>query len=224
MAQIQIDHYSDVLCVWAYFSEPRLAELSMNFGDQVSFTYHFVAVFGDVPGKIASVWGAKGGYEGFAAHTLQSAEKFPELHLSAKIWRETRPPSSLSVHLYLKAIAICEKEGHCPVGAYAMAISKMREAFFAEGRNIASSDVQQVVGAAVGASARAVIPYLQDGRAHAALSADHKTAETLGISGSPTLVFNQGRQRLFGNVGYRIIEANVQELLRDPKPDTASWC
>jgi hypothetical protein len=35
---------------------------------------------------------------------------------------------------------------------------------------------------------------------------------------------NEGRQRLFGDVGYRLIEANVEELLRGRTPDEASWC
>ena len=53
---------------------------------------------------------------------------------------------------------------------------------------------------------------------------DYKDAESLGVKGSPTMILNQGRQKLYGNVGYRIIEANIQELLRDPHPDQASWC
>jgi hypothetical protein len=40
---------------------------------------------------------------------------------------------------------------------------------------------------------------------------------------SPTFVFNDGRQRLNGNVGYRVIEANVRELLRAPEAGR-SWC
>jgi len=35
---------------------------------------------------------------------------------------------------------------------------------------------------------------------------------------------NDGRQKLFGNVGYRLLEANVQELRRRPAKDEASWC
>ena len=31
-------------------------------------------------------------------------------------------------------------------------------------------------------------------------------------------------QKLFGNVGYRIIEANIEALLATPRPDQASWC
>ncbi len=35
---------------------------------------------------------------------------------------------------------------------------------------------------------------------------------------------NHGRQKLFGNVGYRLLEANVEELLRGASPSEASWC
>ena len=35
---------------------------------------------------------------------------------------------------------------------------------------------------------------------------------------------NEGRQRLFGNVGYRVLEANVNELLRNDAAGVASWC
>ena len=44
------------------------------------------------------------------------------------------------------------------------------------------------------------------------------------IEGSPSFVLNEGRQKLYGNVGFRIIEANIQELLRAPGGDQASWC
>jgi hypothetical protein len=44
------------------------------------------------------------------------------------------------------------------------------------------------------------------------------------IEGSPSFVLNDGRQKLYGDVGFRIIEANIQELLRAPARDQASWC
>ena len=44
------------------------------------------------------------------------------------------------------------------------------------------------------------------------------------IEGSPSLVLNEGRQKLYGNVGFRVIEANIQELLREPRINDASWC
>ena len=41
---------------------------------------------------------------------------------------------------------------------------------------------------------------------------------------SPTFILNEGRQKLYGNVGYRVIEANLQELLKSPDASQASWC
>jgi len=43
------------------------------------------------------------------------------------------------------------------------------------------------------------------------------------VSSSPTLLLNEGRQRLVGNVGYRILEANVRELFERPGVQQ-SWC
>jgi hypothetical protein len=34
---------------------------------------------------------------------------------------------------------------------------------------------------------------------------------------------NNGRQILYGNVGYRVLRANAAELLNQPS-DEASWC
>jgi predicted DsbA family dithiol-disulfide isomerase len=57
----------------------------------------------------------------------------------------------------------------------------------------------------------------------AALSSDQRSAQDLGVRGSPTWVLNDGRQMLYGNVGYRILQANIEELLRQPTGE-ASWC
>ena len=46
----------------------------------------------------------------------------------------------------------------------------------------------------------------------------------MNIQGSPSFVLNEGRQKLYGNVGYRILEANIHELLRAQPADQASWC
>ena len=65
---------------------------------------------------------------------------------------------------------------------------------------------------------------IRSGTAIAALGSDTKLAEENKISGSPTFLMNAGRQILYGNVGYRLIEANLNELLRAPNSDDASWC
>ena len=64
---------------------------------------------------------------------------------------------------------------------------------------------------------------IESGAAFAGLDDDLQLKEKYGVSGSPTLVLNEGRQIIYGNVGYRVIEANIQELLTQPEYQ-ASWC
>ncbi|MEK8095481.1 DsbA family protein [Methylocystis sp. IM3] len=223
MERIPIFYFSDVLCVWAFFAEPRLEAVRRSFGEQVLLEFKFCSVFGDTTRKIATAWSARGGYEGFADHLHHSAERFPETRLHADIWRKVRPASSLPPHLYLKAVQLSEKENGVQ-GTFERALCKMREAFFLDGLDIARQDVQLEIGRQAGADNELVLRFIADGRAHASLSADYEDAQTLRVEGSPTMILNEGRQKLYGNVGYRIIEANIQELLREPNPDQASWC
>ena len=57
----------------------------------------------------------------------------------------------------------------------------------------------------------------------AALMHDYQLAREYQIKGSPTFVMNEGRQVLFGNVGYRVLRTNIEELLNKPASE-ASWC
>jgi predicted DsbA family dithiol-disulfide isomerase len=221
---VKIIHFSDVLCVWAFFAEPRLAEVRRRFGNQVDLQFRFCPVFGDVPGKIAAAWQSKGGYDGFADHVQHASHAFPELTLHTDLWRKTRPASSLSPHLFLKAVESAELDGQYAPGTFADALRAIREAFFVQGLDISRCDSHHEIARELGLEIAVAQNYLDDGRAHAALSADYKEAENAGVKGSPTMILNEGRQKLFGNVGYRIIEANIQELLREPNPDRASWC
>ena len=65
---------------------------------------------------------------------------------------------------------------------------------------------------------------IDSGAAFAALHADQRDRTEGGIQVSPTLLLNEGRQRLCGNVGYRVIEANIEELLQPGDSGAASWC
>ena len=62
------------------------------------------------------------------------------------------------------------------------------------------------------------------GKAHALLERDLPEKQSLQLSGSPTLVLNDGWQKLYGNVGYGVIEANIKEVLKSPTAGAASWC
>ena len=65
--------------------------------------------------------------------------------------------------------------------------------------------------------------YLESGQAYSDLNMDFQRAKDYQISVSPAWVFNDGRQKLIGNVGYRVIEANLKELII-AKPLQQNWC
>jgi predicted DsbA family dithiol-disulfide isomerase len=224
MKHVPITYYSDVLCVWAYFAQLRVDAIQNTYAEQVQFEPRFCSVFGDTVRKVSTAWGAKGGYEGFNAHILQAAAAFPEVKLNPAIWLTVRPASSMAPHLLLKAIQLGVMEGEMGNGVLERATKGMRRAFFEDGRDISDQDVQNQVAERAGVDMLVVARLLKSGRAHAALSTDYKDADATGVQGSPTFLLNEGRQKLFGNVGYRIIDANIQQLLREPNSDQASWC
>jgi predicted DsbA family dithiol-disulfide isomerase len=76
----------------------------------------------------------------------------------------------------------------------------------------------------LGADIDAIERCIHSGIAFARLATDYQDADRMRIEGSPSFVLNEGRQKLYGNVGFHLIEANIQELLRAPRTDEASWC
>jgi predicted DsbA family dithiol-disulfide isomerase len=224
MAPLPVLYFSDVLCIWAYLAEPRLDAIEHQFGDRVRIDYRFCSVFGDTASKIPATWGKAGGYSAFNAHLRQSAEAFPEVALNPEIWMSVRPASSWSAHLFLKAVQLDEVAGGCAVGTARAAIRSVRGAFFRDARDIGRWDVQSDVGARTGVDIIRVESLIRDGQAIAALASDYQDADSMRVQGSPSFVLNEGRQKLYGNVGFRIIEANIEELLRTPEAGQASWC
>jgi predicted DsbA family dithiol-disulfide isomerase len=98
---------------------------------------------------------------------------------------------------------------------------------FRDCRDIALWDVQCEVARAIGVDIVAIVAIeriIHNGSAFASLTADYQDADTLRIEGSPSFVLNEGRQKLYGNIGFHLIESNIQELLRTPCEDEARWC
>jgi predicted DsbA family dithiol-disulfide isomerase len=224
MNPIPIVYYSDVLCVWAYFAQLRVDAIQRTYGARVQFEYRFCSVFGDTARKISTAWATKGGYEGFNAHILHAASGFPEIKLNPAIWLSVRPASSMAPHLFLKAIQLGAIEGEWGLNVLEIAIRQMRAAFFGEAKDISDQEIHYNVAERASIDLDVIARFIKNGRAHAALATDYKEADISGVQGSPTFILNDGRQKLFGNVGYRIIEANIEELLRQPSADQASWC
>ena len=100
----------------------------------------------------------------------------------------------------------------------------LRRAFFEDARDVSDWKVHREVAARIGLDHDEVEARIRSSEAIVQLVLDYDLARRKGVEGSPTIILDGGRQKLFGNVGYRVIEANVQELLRRPGRDEASWC
>ncbi len=220
---VQVTHFSDLLCVWAYVGEARLTELRAQFGDDIAIEHRMCSVFGDTAGKIGAGWRDRGGYEGFAAHVRAVADQF-ELSVHPELWITTRPASSEGAHLLAKACQLLEARDAVAPGSSEQLLGAFREAFFREGQDIAQWSVHEAVADRIGLPVPELLIEIRCGAAHAALARDAHDRDQWGVQGSPTLLLNKGRQKLYGNVGYRVMEANIQEILRVPGAGEASWC
>ncbi len=220
---VEITYFSDVLCIWAYASQARIDAVRDSFGDAVRMEPRFCSVFADTAGKIASAWKDKGGYAGFNSHLRQVAEKFPHIEVHPEIWLKTRPLTSASAHLFMEAVQQGDRESAVP-GLFDRVMWAFRCAFFRDNRDIARWDVQCEIAEPLGVDIGAIEDSIHSGSAFARLAADYQDADKMRIEGSPSFVLDEGRQKLYGNIGFRLLEANIQELLRAPCSDEASWC
>jgi predicted DsbA family dithiol-disulfide isomerase len=229
LSVVEVTYFSDVLCIWAYASQARIEAVKEKFGDTVQIKHQFCSVFGDTARKIPSTWNDRGGYDGFNSHLRQVAERFPHIKVNPEIWIKTRPPTSASAHLFMKAVQHLDRgagmvQNSSSESIFDQVLWAFRCAFFRDCRDIARWDVQCEIAEAFGADTAAIKEYIDSGIAFASLTADYQDADKARIEGSPSFVLNEGRQKLYGNIGFRLIEANIQELLRAPRIDEASWC
>lgn len=230
MRVVKVSYFSDVLCIWAYATQARIDAVKEKFGDTVQFDYRFCSVFGNTALKITSTWRDKGEYAGFNAHLRSVAHEFPHIEVHPDMWLKTRPPTSASAHLFMTAVQQWLQEQERPgqngtaTSIFEKVMWAFRCAFFRDCRDIARWDVQCDLAEALGVNIDAIEKRIHDGTAFAGLTTDYQDADKMRIEGSPSFVLNEGRQKLYGNVGFRIIEANIQGLLRAPGGDQASWC
>ena len=225
MKQIRIFHFSDVLCVWAYIAQIRLEELKTAFPDNIEIEYHFVPVFGNAREKLENSWRDRGGLVGYSNHVKETARKFEHISIHDDIWTHETPTSSTSAHLFLRAVHLLEVKGLVPKSDRVLEKTAwtLREAFFTKLANISDRKVQLAIAKRLKLPITKIKNVIDSGEAYAKLSKDMELVKEHNVTVSPTLIFNEGRQRLNGNVGYRVIEANIRELLNNPAGEH-SWC
>jgi predicted DsbA family dithiol-disulfide isomerase len=246
--KIQISYFSDTLCVWAYVAQIRLDELEGQFGPKIELTQHFIPIFGSTAHRIGVGWEDRGGFPGYTEHVREICVAFPHVELSPDVWTRTIPTSSAVSHHFIKAVQLLERDGEIGAlrdgkigaardggdgselqgSASGRCASeelawRVRRAFFRDGQDISDMDCLGRLAEEMGLPMGSVERKLRKGEAMAALCRDIELRDEYKVEGSPTYVLNQGRQKLYGNLGYRIIEANVQEILSRPEHQ-ASWC
>jgi predicted DsbA family dithiol-disulfide isomerase len=110
--------------------------------------------------------------------------------------------------------------GHKQAREYSLAI---RNAFFLEAKDISQVSVCDLIAVECELNNDAIDEYMDSGKALSDLNWDFQQADSYQISVSPAWVFNDGRQKLIGNVGYGVIEANLKQLIIE-KPLKFNWC
>ena len=213
-----IDYYTDILCVWAWIAQRRIDELNIQMRGEIELRHHYIDIFGDVAKKIEIQWKQKGGYAGFAKHVQKIAATYENVFINSKIWTEVRPATSANAHLVLKAVELSyDKQKSADTALM------LRNSFFNDAQNIGNLDVLYHLVKDHGLDRDVIDNCIHEGTAMAALMGDYQKAKEQDIKGSPSYVMDNGRQILYGNVGYRVIHTNIQELLTHPA-DEASWC
>ena len=216
--KLKLTCFSDLLCIWAYIAQARLDEVRKNFPDSVEIEHRFCPVFGDTRHKIGKGWADRGGYAGFGDHALEVADRFEHISVHPQLWKHNPPASSTPAHLAVKAVQRVSPQQTEEL------IHQLRDRFFVQCEDISQRPVLEDVMGEISIDVSAVRECLANGIAHADLEADRREQQANLVSGSPTILLNEGRQKLYGNVGYTVIEANIRELLRSPESGAASWC
>jgi len=229
---ITIDYFTDVLCIWAYGGQIRLDALQEEFAGQVVVRQRFMPLFADTRTRVGEGWKDRGGFAGFGAHMQEVCSQWEHTHLHPGVWTDCRPTSCTTSHVFLKAAALClglEQGDVEPKpdarDLFEQLVKQTRTVFFEQAKDVSSLPVLLRLLQATRLSVDSVKAKIDNGQAYAALHRDEQLAKSHGVLGSPTFVFNEGRQLLYGNLGYRIIASNVRELMSSGNTQgEPSWC
>jgi predicted DsbA family dithiol-disulfide isomerase len=224
---ISIDYYSDVLCIWSYSTKIKIDEIKKQFADQVSISYRYVPLFSDMHTMLDKNWSDKGGRQGYNKMMQLLNEKFPYVEIHPEIGLKNLPHSSSACHLFLKAVSLLEERGEIHSDdkqntLLEQADWNIRLGYFKQAIDVSKQSVQMAIAEELDLPVNKLEELLTNGEAMAALSSCTTDDKQKLIEGSPTFIFNEGRQKLYGNIGYHIIEANIKALLEMPV-DKPNW-
>jgi hypothetical protein len=157
-------------------------------------------------------------------------ERFDHVPVHPDIFRKRVPTSSVPSHLYLRAVELLQRDGVIAIpeegegrSPFHEMMWAVREAFFCDLVDISKRSELDAIAERFEIPTDEVARVIDDGRAFAELTHDALLQRDFKVPVSPALVLDEGRQMLNGNVGYRVIEANIRELLSE-RPAEMSWC
>ena len=220
MSKVKIHYYSDLLCVWAYLGHIRIKELIAKHGDKIDLDYHFTPTFASVETKVHKGWKEKGGIDAYMKHVKGLEKDFPHIQISEDCWQKANPASSANIHLFIKAIQLVEDVEQTQLEDF---MWSARVDFFTKGIDITKKSYQVELAKKLSLPIEKIHNNIDTGKAQAFLQEDFDRITKEKIPGSPSLVFNHGRQVIYGNTGYKIIENSLLELLENKSYDQ-SWC
>ncbi|MDX2505415.1 MAG: DsbA family protein [Gammaproteobacteria bacterium] len=224
---LTIDYYSDVLCIWAYAAKIKIDEMKKQFADQISINYRYSPQFVDMHTMLNNNWADKGGLQGYNKMMHKLNEMFPYVEVHPEIGLKNLPHSSASCHQFLKAIDLLEQREEIKSDDVQNTLLEqadwlIRLGYFRDAQDVSHQSVLMSIAEQLKLPAAPLETLLTNGEAMAAMASCTTDDKQKLIEGSPTFVLNEGRQRLYGNIGYHIIDANIRALLEEPE-DKPGW-
>jgi len=224
---LTIDYYSDVLCIWAYSVKIKIDEIKKQFGDQIAINYRYSPLFVDMHAMLEKNWADKGGLQAYNKMMHKLNGMFPYVEIHPDIGLQNLPHSSASCHLFLKAINLLEQRGEIQSNDSQNTLLEqadwlIRLGYFRDAQDVSQQSVLMSYAEQLTIPSTAIENLLTNGEAMAALASCTTDDKQKLIEGSPSFVLNEGRQKLYGNIGYHIIDANIRALLEKPE-DKPAW-
>ena len=209
-AQIRIEVWSDFVCPFCYLEEPVLNRIAQTYGDSVIVDWK---AFELRPEPVPTL-----DPDGEYLHAIWNRAVYPMAHLRGMKLR--LPPLQPRSQRAFEAAEFARAQGR---------FDEMRaalfQAFFQEGRDLASLSVLTQIGVSVGLDPLRLLSALQTGRYAPKVSEDEQLGREGGITGVPTMVFSRPGNELFefptvisGAQPYEFLRSTVEEVLHAP-PD-----
>ncbi|MCU7818020.1 MAG: DsbA family protein [gamma proteobacterium symbiont of Lucinoma myriamae] len=219
---LTIDYYSDVLCIWCYSTKIKIDEMKHQFGEQISINYQYTPLFVDMHAMLEKNWADKGGLQGYNKMMHKLNAMFPYVEIHPEIGLTNLPRSSASCHQFLKAIDIMEKRNEIQSTDPKNTLLEqadwlIRLAYFRDALDVSKNSTLMSIAEQLNIPLPPLEALLTNGEAMAALASCTTDDKQKLIEGCPSYILNEGRQKLYGNIGYQVIEANIRALLEKPE-------